>query len=121
MLLLTASVSVALYYNITFFGKALVALPSVPVASGCVFYYLCAFNTAPPVAQVVLWMLSFLLSGWIWWAALGESVGTLVLLRRNSDAGWSFLVKRTGLAALACVTALCLVANGISALRSLMG
>lgn len=68
--LLVASISVALYYNITFFGKAVVALPSVPVASGCLFYYLCAFNTTPPLLQVVLWMGSFVLSGWLWWFAL---------------------------------------------------
>jgi hypothetical protein len=183
-LLLTASVSVALYYNIAFFGKALVALPSVPVAGGCLFYYLCAFNTTPPLAQVLLWMLSFLLSGWLWWAALArtlpqggppprrgatlllyalplpwllyihalsprglsglalrdailvrdglhwnsagsevwlnalylilamaESVATLWLLKRDSGESWSYMVKRAGFAALACLTALCLAAN----------
>ena len=68
--LLLASVSVALYYNITFFGQALVALPSVPVTGGCLLYYLSAFNTTPPVAQVKLWMASFLLSGGLWWVVL---------------------------------------------------
>lgn len=68
--LLLASVSVALYYNITFFGQAVVALPSVPVAGGCLLYYLSAFNSTPPVAQVKLWMASFLLAGGLWWVGL---------------------------------------------------
>lgn len=68
--LVLASISVALFYNITFFGKTLVALPSPPVAAGCLLYYLSAFNSTPPVAQVVLWMVSFLLCGWLWWGAL---------------------------------------------------
>lgn len=72
LLLLLASISVALYYNITFFGKAVVALPSFPVAGGCLFYYLAAFNTTPPVAQVVLWMASFVISGWLWWWVVGR-------------------------------------------------
>lgn len=67
---LVASVSIALYYNITFFGKALVALPSLPVASGCLLYYLSAFNTTTPIAQVALWMLSFGLTGAFWWHLL---------------------------------------------------
>lgn len=67
---LVASVSIALYYNITFFGKALVALPSLPVASGCLLYYLSAFNTTSPIAQVALWMLSFGLVGAFWWYLL---------------------------------------------------
>jgi hypothetical protein len=66
-----ASISVALYYNITFFGKALIVLPSFPVAGGCLFYYLSAFNTTPPVAQVVLWIVSFLFSGLVWCGLLG--------------------------------------------------
>ena len=68
--LLLASVSVALYYNITFFGQAIVALPSIPVAGGCLLYYLSAFNTTPPIAQVKLWMASFLMAGGLWWMGL---------------------------------------------------
>lgn len=71
--LLLASISVALFYNITFFGKALVALPSVLVTGGCLLYYLSAFNTTPPHLQVALWMVSFLISGWIWWEVLKKS------------------------------------------------
>lgn len=67
-----ASVSIALYYNITFFGQALLVLPSFPVAAGCLFYYLSAFNTTPPVAQVVLWMVSFNVAGWLWWWTIGK-------------------------------------------------
>lgn len=75
-ILVLASISVALYYNITFFGKAVVALPSFPVAAGCLFYYLAAFNSTPPVAQVLLWIGSFVLSGWLWWLALEKVVGS---------------------------------------------
>jgi hypothetical protein len=76
VVLVLASISVALYYNITFFGKAVVALPSFPVTAGCLLYYLAAFNTTPPVAQVLLWMGSFTLSGWLWWWAVAKLVKT---------------------------------------------
>lgn len=78
---LVASIAVALYYNITFFGKALVALPSLPVASGCLFYYLSAFNTTAPIAQVALWMLSFAVAGVLGWGCL-----KLALTRWGTEA-----------------------------------
>ncbi len=72
--MVVASISVALYYNITFFGKALVALPSLPIAAACLFYYLSAFNTTPPVAQVILWMASFVIAGPLWWLGLSVTL-----------------------------------------------
>lgn len=72
--MLVASISVALYYNITFFGKALVALPSLPVTAACLLYYLSAFNTTPPGAQVLLWMLSFAIAGSLWWLCLSRAL-----------------------------------------------
>lgn len=94
---LLASISVALYYNITFFGKAVVALPSVLVAGGCLFYYLSAFNNTPPQVQVMLWMVSFLASGWLWWMALGKGSRMLksdltpASLRKLSWLPWLYL------------------------------
>lgn len=79
---LVASISVALYYNITFFGKALVALPSLPVASACLFYYISAFNTTTPTAQVALWMLSFAIAGVLCWGCL-----KLALTRWGTEEG----------------------------------
>ena len=74
---LLVSLSVALYYNITFFGQALVPLPSPVALTGPFLYYLAGFNHSSPQAQVVLWMLSFLLAGGFW--VLSLSLGAKIL------------------------------------------
>lgn len=74
---LLASLSVALFYNITFFGHALVPLPSPVALTGPFFYYLAGFNHTSPQAQVIWWILSFILAGGFWLLSL--SLGARIL------------------------------------------
>lgn len=78
---IVVSVSVALFYNITFFGQAVLPLPSPLVTGGCLLYYLAGFNQTAPLLQVLLWIASFLVTAGLWLAALHKFLGARQLAR----------------------------------------
>lgn len=62
---LALGVSLGLFYNYTYFGRAAVPLPHPTALAGSFFYYIALPQDYDAAAQAVLWVLGFPAAGWL--------------------------------------------------------